>query len=306
MQMTEALRSLECVSSVLATRRAGSPVKAAKLLAQAPSTVYRALDRLEKELGMPLFERLPAGWVPTAVGERVARLAETMEAEIADAERFVIGAGKGFPMPLRISASDGMAEGYLAPLLARLSRHANGVTIELIVDNAFAELGRNDAHIAIRPDRKPGEGLVGRRAGKLAHALYGAGALLKKRGMPQSAVDLARFKVCLLSEKLAHHTAAKWWTRALRKRVEVALIANTEMSLAAAIAAGAGVGVLPCFLGDRLKGVKRIATIPVSAPVDIWIVTHAALRQNPVVMGLIRALAQDMQRDAAKLYGGKR
>jgi DNA-binding transcriptional LysR family regulator len=304
--MIEALRSLDCVASVLATRRAGTPVKAAALTAQAPSTVYRALDRLEKELGMPLFERRAAGWVPTAVGERVARLAETMEAEIDDAERFVLGEGRGFPAPLRISASDGMAEGYLPPLLARLARHANGGTIELIVDNAFAELGRNDAHIAIRPDRKPGEGLVGRRAGKLAHALYGAGALLKKHGMPQSAADLARFKVCLLSEKLAHHTAAKWWTRGLRKRVEIGLIANTEMSLAAAIAAGAGVGVLPCFLGDRLRGVQRIGAVPVSAPVDIWIVTHAALRQNPVVMGLIRALAQDMQRDAARLAGVKR
>src|SRR5690606_1336857 len=111
----------------------------------------------------------------------------------------------------------------------------------------------------------------GRRAGKLAHALYGATTLLREQGMPKSPADLSGRKVCLLSAKLAHHTAAKWWTPTLRKRVDVALIANTEMSLAAAVAAGAGVGVLPCFLGERLKGVKRIAAIPVAAPVDIWI-----------------------------------
>jgi DNA-binding transcriptional LysR family regulator len=303
MQMIEALRSLECVSSVLATCRAGTPVKAAKLMAQAPSTVYRALDRLEKELGMPLFERGPAGWVATEIGERVARLAAAMETEIAEAERFVLGEGRGFLSPLRVSASDGMAEGYLAPLLAKFACDTNGVIIELMVDNEFANLGRNDAHIAIRPDQKPGEGLVGRRAGKLAHALYGAGTLLKKHGMPKSAADLSRFKMCMLSDRLKHHTAAKWWAPAMRKRLEVALVANTEMSLAAAIAAGFGIGVLPCFLGDRLKGVKHIDAIPVATPVDIWIVTHAALRQNSVVMGLIRALAQGMSRDAAWLAG---
>jgi DNA-binding transcriptional LysR family regulator len=304
MQMTGALRSLECVSSVLATRRAGTPVKAAKLMAQAPSTIYRAIERLEKEVGLPLFERGANGWVATTIGERVARLAETLEAEIADAERFVLGEGRGFSAPLRVSASDGMAEGYLAPLLARFARENDGVTIELVVDNAFADLKRNEAHIAIRPDQKPGEGLVGRRSGKLAHALYGGGMLLKKLGVPKSVAELSRFKVCLLSKKLEHHTAAKWWTAALRQRLEVSLIANTEMSLAAAIAAGSGIGVLPCFLGDRLKGVTRIATIPVAAPVDIWVVTHAALRHNPVVMGLIRMLAQGMRRDAARLGGG--
>ena len=71
--------------------------------------------------------------------------------------------------------------------------------------------------------------------------------------------------------------------------------------IAAAIAAGAGIGVLPCFLGDRLKGVKRVMGIPVAAPVDIWIVTHAALRQNPVVTALMRTLADGMRRDAAQL-----
>lgn len=301
--MIGALRSLECASSVLATCRAGTPVKAARLTAQAPSTVYRAFDRLEEELGMPLFERAPTGWVPTAIGERVARLAEVLEGEIADAERFVLGQAGGFPAPLRISASDGMAEGYLAPLLAKFARGAKGMTMELVVDNEFASLGQNDAHIAIRPDQKPGDGLVGRRAGKLAHALYAAGTLLKKHGMPKSTAELSRFKVCMLSDRLGHHTAATWWTAALRKRVEVTLISNTEMSLAAAVAAGVGIGVLPCFLGDRLRGVKRIAMIPVSTPVDIWIVTHAALRKNPVVMGLIRALAEDMRRDAARLAG---
>ena len=147
--MIEGLRSMESVGSVLATQRAGTPVTAAKLLGQAPSTVYRALERLEKEIGMPLFERGPAGWRTTDIGERVARLAEAMETEIAAAERFVLGEGRGFPAPLRVSASDGMAEGYLAPLLARFAR-GKDMTIDLVVDNQFADLGRDAAWVTIQ------------------------------------------------------------------------------------------------------------------------------------------------------------
>ncbi len=61
------------------------------------------------------------------------------------------GRNKRFPAPLRISASDGFAEGYLAPVLADFSRSMDDLTIELIADNQFADLARREADIAVRP-----------------------------------------------------------------------------------------------------------------------------------------------------------
>jgi DNA-binding transcriptional LysR family regulator len=303
MQTIGGLRSFECVASVLATFRAGTPVKAAKRLAQAPSTVYRAIERLENEIGAALFERKPTGWRPTEIGSRVVRLAETIETQTAEAELSIFGSSERFPRPVRLSASDGFAEAYLAPVLTKFAGSIDRGTIELVVDNQFANLSRREAHIAIRPSERPGDGLVGRRAGKLGHALYCAAPVLKKHDMPKSAADLARFKICMLSAELERHTAATWWTSRLKQQVDVSFVTNTEMSLAAAIAAGAGVGILPCFLGDRLAGVRRIPTIAVGPPVDIWIVTHPALRQNPTIRGLIGTLSAAIRRDAAELAG---
>lgn len=303
--MTRELRSFECISSVLATFRAGTPLNAAKLLSRAPSSVYRAIERLELDVGAPLFDRVPTGWQPTDIGRRIIRLAESIEAEVMETEFFLLSRNKSFPAPLRVSASDGFAEGYLAPILARFSQAMNALTIELIVDNHFANLARREADVAVRPNQKPGDGLIGRRAGKLAHALYCAIPLLERCGVPESVSDLSRFRVCVLSHKLENHTSAKWWSTAFKKPPDISLIANTEMGLASAISAGTGIGVLPCFLGDNLKGVKRVTSIKVGAPVDIWLVTHAALRQNPVVRALIRTLAKAMQQDATKLSGHK-
>jgi DNA-binding transcriptional LysR family regulator len=304
--MIAALRSPECIASVLATSRLGTPLKAAKAMSCAPSTVYRAIARLETEIGAALFERGPDGWVPTHVGARVVGLAETIEREAAEAELHVLGRNAGFSAPLRISASDGLAEAYLVPVLARFVRTIDAPAIELVVDNQFADLRRRAADIAVRPSERPGEHLVGRRAGKLAHALYGATPLLRRRGMPASPADLSRHDACVLADALAHHTAARWWSRRIRKQVNVAFIANTEMSLAAAISAGMGIGILPCFLGDRLAGVTRVTTVPVGPPVDIWLVTHPALRRNSVIQGLIGALAAAMRRDAPILAGTSR
>jgi DNA-binding transcriptional LysR family regulator len=301
--MIAALRSPECIASVLATSRLGTPLEAARVMSCAPSTVYRAIARLEKEIGAALFDRGPDGWVPTQLGARVVGLAETIEREAAETELHVLGRNAAFSAPLRVSASDGLAEAYLVPVLADFRRTTDAPAIELVVDNQFADLRRRAADIAVRPSERPGEGLVGRRAGKLAHALYGATPLLKKRGMPTSTTDLSRHDACVLATELAHHTAARWWSRRIRKQVKVAFVANTEMSLAAAISAGMGIGILPCFLGDRLAGVARVTTISVGPPVDIWLVTHPALRRNPVIQALMAALAAAMRRDAAILAG---
>jgi DNA-binding transcriptional LysR family regulator len=304
--MIAALRSPECIASVLATSRLGTPLKAARVMSCAPSTVYRAIVRLESEIGAPLFDRSPAGWTPTHIGARIVALAETIEREAAETELLVLGRNGGFSGPLRVSASDGLAEAYLVPVLASFSRTASSPAIELIVDNQFADLRRREADIAVRPSEKPGEDLVGRRAGKLAHSLYCAAPLLRKRGMPMAPSELSRFDACMLADRLGHHTAARWWSRRIKRQVNVSFVANTEMSLAAAISAGMGIGILPRFLGDRLDGVTRVTTIPVGPPVDIWLVTHPALRRNPVIQGLIRALATAMRRDAPILAGTRR
>ncbi len=301
--MIAGLRSLEAITSVLSTFRAGTPLKAAKVLSRAPSTVYRAIERLERQVGGAIFDRKASGWEPTEIGRQIIRLAQKIENEAAETELRLLGRNARFSAPVRISASDGFAEAYLAPVLAGFARAEKTPPIELIVDNQFANLGRREADIAVRPSEKPGEGLVGRRAGKLAHALYCAAPLLKRHGMPASLAELCRFKACVLSESFEHHTAAQWWRNGLKKEVGVSFIANTEMSLAAAVAAGMGVGVLPCFLGDGLKGVKRIKAISVGPPVDIWLVTHPALRQNQVIRALIRALVTAIRKDAAKLAG---
>jgi DNA-binding transcriptional LysR family regulator len=297
------LRSFDSLAAILATLRSGSPSKAARALGRAPSSIYRAIERLEKTVGAPLFLRSSSGWKPTDAGLKILRLGERMEAEIAEVELSLLHRSQRFPAPVRLSASDGFAS-YLGPVLAAFAERQRDVTIDLLVDNNFVDLLRRQADIAIRPDMRPGDGLVGRRAGRLAHALYGSVRLLQRHGMPASLTDLSRYRLCSLTPALPHFTASSW-SKAYNAThgSPIAFVANTETALATAIAAGGGIGVLPCFIGDRLEGVTRVPAINVGEPVDIWLVTHPTLRENVVVRSLIRTLAAAIRKDA-RLFAG--
>jgi DNA-binding transcriptional LysR family regulator len=299
------LRSFDNLAAMLATLRSGSPSKAARMLGRAPSSIYRAIDRLEEDVGAALFVRASAGWKATDAGLKVARLGERMQSEIAAAELALLHQSQRFPAPLRVSASDSFAS-FLGPVLAQFAEARPDVLIELIVDNNVVDLGRREADIAIRPDKRPGD-VVGQRAGKLAHGLYGSRRVLELHGVPASLAELSHHRICVLTPGLPHFTASSWWKeQKFADSPSVSFVANTETALAAAIRDGAGVGVLPRFTGDRLDGVMRISSIPVGDPVDIWLVTHPSLRQNGVVRSLIRILAGAIRKDAGLFAGSSK
>ncbi len=140
---------------------------------------------------------------------------------------------------------------------------------------------------------------AGRRAGKLSHALYGADSLIEHMGSPTKSAELSQFAFCALSERLKHYTAVRWARgTAAMSMTKVPLIFNTEAALAAAIAAGAGLGIFPCVIGGKLKGVRRLTGISIGGPVDIWLVTHRALRGNAQVGELMRHLVAAFKNDA--------
>jgi DNA-binding transcriptional LysR family regulator len=297
------LRSFDNLTAMLATLRSGSPPHAARALRLAPSSIYRAVDRLEKEIGAPLFLRAASGWTLTEIGREIAQLAERVEEDIAHVVLSLVRHNQRFPAPLRISASDTFAT-FIAPIVGAFIQRERDVAVHLIVDNTMVDVARRQADLAIRPDMRPGNGLVGQRAGKLAHALYGSRSVLRLHGLPSSLDDLARHPLCSLTQDLPHFTTATWWkeigTHALPQTM---FFANTETSLAAAIAGGAGLGVLPRFVGDRLEGVTRIAAIKIADPVDIWLVTHPSLRKNRVVRSLMRTLGDAIRSEARMFLG---
>lgn len=137
------------------------------------ATVFRRLTDMEKRLGVALFERSRTGYTPNSAGEDLAAVARRVEADILGVERRLAGQDLKLSGSVRLTTTDTLYAGLLAPALADFRVNYPDIELEVVVSNQVQSLSKREADIAIRPTRNPPETLVGRRVGSIRQAIYG-------------------------------------------------------------------------------------------------------------------------------------
>lgn len=129
------LRLLLCIADT------GKLQLAADLLAISQPAASRILAEIEADIGAPIFERLPRGMAPTAIGQTFLRRASVIlsEFETLENELEMIGAGKAGKV--RIGAVTGPAVGYVVPAVRYLRQFAPDIEVTIQVAPS-AELAR--------------------------------------------------------------------------------------------------------------------------------------------------------------------
>lgn len=246
------------------------------------STVFRRLRAVEAVLGTPLFERHRAGYALTPAGEEVAALAARVDEDITAVTRRLAGQAPAPSGELRLATSDSLLSDLLMPMLARFRRAHPAIRLDVVTGNASLNLSRRDADVAVRATDDPPDTLVGRRAAGIAWALYGTAV-----ADPETA-DW----VCL-----GDNLAGLRVVRAAREAVPAERLAarfDTVLGLAHGVAAGIGIGHLPCFLGDSWPGLVRLAPPQPEYASGLWLLTHPDLRHTPRVRALLDFLAGEI------------
>jgi DNA-binding transcriptional LysR family regulator len=103
------------------------------------------------------------------------------------------------------------------------------------------------------------------------------------------------------TEEQAHYPTARWLQERLRESSgAVALRASGMPMQLAAIRAGAGHGILPCFVADEDPLLERLTPPIPEIAAEYWVIVHRDLRRAAcvrAVMDWVRRLFAD-QRDA--------
>lgn len=271
---------------VLAIRRGGGLSGAARELGRNHATVFRRLGAVEARLGVRLFDRARSGYVPTHAGVAAADLALRMEEEIAELRRGLEGQDQRPEGLVRLATIDALA--FLVGRCQPELRAANpGVTLELLVSGTPSDLARREADLAfraLRPEARQPSGLFGRRVGAMTYAAYGArGAFAPDR-------PLADLPWVAPSADMAHTPTAAWMAARVAE-ARVAARANSLLAIGELVRAGTGVGLLPCFLGDRDPGLERLGNGAVTMTLDLWMLTHEDLRGVARIRATLTALA---------------
>jgi DNA-binding transcriptional LysR family regulator len=257
----------------LAIARERSLTAAGKALGVSQPTVSRRLDSLEARLNVRLFDRTRQGYELTAVGMELFETAQRVEEDLAEADRKIYGKDQDARGGLRVTCTETLLNGYLAPFLWQFLREHPGIELSVICTDAFLSLSRSDADLAIRFTQRPPETLAGRRLTAVAYGIYAA------RGPKGAHITIANQQgwewVGIYDDT---YNRMVFGTVSPGGRVKHRV--DSVAAMQSMVRAGLGVTLLPCYVADRDPDLHRIDPEPLlDSKFDMWLLYHPDVRR---------------------------
>ena len=274
----------------LALVRGGTLAAAGARLGIDASTVFRALQRIERGLGRTLFERTRSGYLSTELSTELAEHAERMEVSLEAACSFLEAAPAQVSGTVRITTTDTVLHGLVAPALRSLQTVHPLLSYELHTGNELASLTRRDADIAVRATKRPPQHLVGKYIGPIRVALYAA-----KRGSARKFADVEAGKADWIApdDALPEHPSVIWRKRYFPKAAPRYRV-NSILSVLELVVLGLGVGIVPLFLADGRNDVVRLGEPLDECETELWLLTHPEARHLRRVGAIYSHLADTL------------
>ncbi len=258
---------------VLAVHKAGSVAGAGRGLSVSHVTVFRRIEKIEKDLGVRLFDRTNRGYVATPVGMEIVAQAEQVEDQINALERRVWRRDSLVRGIVRLTTSDTIANTVLPGMLRSLRDKHPGLLVETVVSPAVLNITKRDADIAIRHGKSPPETLIGHRVARVRYAVYGWKGIGGRGKRP----DLSKLPWVAPDESPEESRFTRW-LHDNGHQARVVCRINSFVALAAAVRAGVGVGILSCFTARSVGGLVQLTPPIDSLELYYWILTHPELR----------------------------
>lgn len=248
----------------------GTLAKAGELLGVHQTTVLRRLDQMEESMGVQFFERSRDGLQLTPVGETAFREADRLAIEMENLERKLVGQDSAPVGKVRLAAEDSMMSELLSPALAELVREFPDIELETLTDNDVANLSHREADLTLRPENKPQATLEGERIAAVESAVYGS-ARYCRRHRNMDIENHPEGCLWIIPDETFSHLATGRWYRKHLKNVTSFIRCNSLQSMHALAKAGAGLAVLPCYLGERSRELRRLSDPLEGESVDLWL-----------------------------------
>ncbi|UTH75356.1 LysR family transcriptional regulator [Chromobacterium sp. IIBBL 290-4] len=277
----------------LALARAGSLRAAAAQLEVDQATVGRRLQAFESELGSRLFLRTPQGYQLSESGRMLLADAERMESSADAFCRKAAESDRQLAGPVRIAATETVAQAFVLPALAQLSQRQPELEFTLLTGLSLSDVAAGEVDFAIR-SRRPDKGeLLVRKLATIEMSLYASRGYLARRGRPQAGESFAGHDLLMLRRE----AVPRHWQNLCGESIDqarIALQANSQFSLRQAALNGMGIAMLSCFIADGDAELERVWPERVDH-VDMWMVLHPDVQKVTRVRAAVEAIAAAFQ-----------
>jgi DNA-binding transcriptional LysR family regulator len=261
---------------LLALARGGTLAQAAARLSADASTVFRSVQRIEKNLGQRLFERTRGGYLPSEAMVEIAAHAERIESELEAARAAAAGANRQVSGRVRVTTVDAVLRGLILPCVPALAARHPLLQLELRATNELMNLTKRDADLALRaivPASRPPDHLVGRALGAIRFVVCAARSVPAARRRQA----LERHDWVAPDEAMPEHPTVRWRRKHLPKVAPRHLV-DGIVPVVDAVKAGLGVGIVPLFMLDTEPQLVALSPPLEQCESQLWLLAHPESR----------------------------
>jgi DNA-binding transcriptional LysR family regulator len=289
--------SWDDVRVVLAVAKSGTLVHAAELLKCSHPTVFRRVRAIEQAMGVKLFERSHSGYLATDAAVDLVKLAEQFDVELGRIELKAAGRDEQPNGDVALTTTDTLMHTLLPSALTQLSTALPAIRLSVGMSDSLLNLDRREADIAMRSGGIPPDNLIGRKLCSIAVTLYRP-AHWDDIAMSQ----LDQFPWVMPDESFAHLASSNWL--AAQGLVGNAIIrCSSTLGVASLANAGAGLAILPCYLGDISPGLRRICPPIKVFESDLWLLSHPDMRKVKRIKAVLDFLTEAIRAQSDLLEG---
>lgn len=262
----------------LALARMRKAAPAAASLGIDVTTLSRRIARLQTALNATLFETIGGERRLTERGEALFAHAEQVESMTLTAIGDVTGDSSSLSGHVRLSVAEGFATWVLAPALPAFQRGHPDIRLDLITASGFLNPSKREADMAVMLARPRSGRLVAAKLGNYSLRVYGAARYLDATSRPGTIEDLRHHPLVGYVPEFIYSPELEYLSEvgAALSAVTRSTSINVQHRL---IASGAGIGVLPAFIGDQDASLIPLLPDLIEIRRSFWLVTHSDLRR---------------------------
>ena len=290
------MNSLQQIAAFAETAKHGSFAAAAREVGSVPSTLAKAVARLEAALGVKLFHRTTRQVSLTPDGERLFRRCQRLLAEVEELHADASGVRAGPSGTLRIDLPIVLGRRLVLPVLAEMTRSHPGLSVDVRLHDGYTDLVKEGIDVALRVGTLKDSSLVSRRFGTQTLVLVASPSYLERRGTPRRLDQLAGHDA-LLFRMPSTGRDRPWQFRQRGQPVELQPASRVRVNdgegLVEAARLGLGIAQVPdYFVRDLLVAGELVELLPNArpGPMPLSIVYPGARLVPPRVRAFIEAM----------------
>lgn len=286
------MRGFESLMAFTETAKRGTFAAAAQALGTSPSTVAKAVARLEANLGLRLFHRTTRRVTLTPDGEllleRCLKVVEDMDAIHIEAS----GARSVPCGTLRVDLPIVYGRKLIVPLLATMAVEHHALKLDVRLSDAYVDLVRDGVDLAVRIGVLQDSNLVARQFGSQDWILCASPRYIARCGAPDSIQALGNHE-SVLFRMPSTGLDQSWKFRVGRRDIAIRPQSRCRFSdgesMADVATMGLGIVQLPDYMVyEQIAAGKLVELLPEFRPRSTPI--HAVIPANRLVPARVRAV----------------